>query len=348
MAERYALTVGKAAMEALGRAAGSIGLDGFYQALLEALGCCLAHDLAAVMRYSPFSQPDLLLGTDYGPDFSLNYANSLYRYDPFYRYWTEITRPGVITLADVVTTEADQQHYVSAILSDVSVTDEIVLFLPPVGRSSIALFLDRRGGTYSSVDISRAKILYDLIAGLHTAHVNAVFGSARPGHAGMGTLMPDRWPTRVLDRGGDEISRNCAWSVYDKEHGGVLAQALPQLAIAGRAPLAAGLILHRTALPTTFHLAPCGSVETIEPLGLSPIAPSKITIPDRLGRLLSRREQDIVGLMLRGYPTKLIAGRLGLTQGTIKNYRRRIYDKLDVTTEREVFLSCVAAAGSAV
>ena len=33
-----------------------------------------------------------------------------------------------------------------------------------------------------------------------------------------------------------------------------------------------------------------------------------------------------------------IAERLGITVGTVKNHRRRIYEKLDITTERELFL----------
>ena len=32
-----------------------------------------------------------------------------------------------------------------------------------------------------------------------------------------------------------------------------------------------------------------------------------------------------------------------LSRGTIKNYRQRLYDKLDITTEREIFLAFIAA-----
>ncbi len=37
-------------------------------------------------------------------------------------------------------------------------------------------------------------------------------------------------------------------------------------------------------------------------------------------------------------PISTIAQRLGITTGTVKNHRRRIYDKLDITTERALFL----------
>ncbi|MCW6507798.1 helix-turn-helix transcriptional regulator [Lichenifustis flavocetrariae] len=342
MPEWDALTIDRTASAALGQAAAAIGREPFYRLLLAAVGCFIPHDLSAVMRYSAFSKPDLLLGTDYGPDFTGSYARDLYRYDPFYRYWRDVARPGVVSLADVVATEADRRHYVGAILHDVSISDEIGIFLPPIGQSSVALFLDRRAGSYTELDLARARLIYDLVAGLHAAHVEVVFGDGQIARGNAGALLAGPKPTRVLDRERHEIARNVGWSTCEAQHETILAEALAELADVGDVRIGCTLVLHRTVLPATFHLAPSGIVETIESFGLPPVSPSELAIPDSMSRLLSRREQDIVGLMLRGYPTKTIAERLGLTQGTVKNYRRRIYDKLDVTTEREVFLSCMA------
>jgi DNA-binding CsgD family transcriptional regulator len=61
-------------------------------------------------------------------------------------------------------------------------------------------------------------------------------------------------------------------------------------------------------------------------------------IPKELWPELSSRERELVQLVLAGHPTVAIAQRLGITVGTAKNHRRRIYDKLDITTERELFL----------
>jgi DNA-binding CsgD family transcriptional regulator len=52
---------------------------------------------------------------------------------------------------------------------------------------------------------------------------------------------------------------------------------------------------------------------------------------------LTPREKEIVWLMLRGYPTSMIAKALAVSPGTVKNHRYRIYFKLDITTEREMF-----------
>lgn len=61
-------------------------------------------------------------------------------------------------------------------------------------------------------------------------------------------------------------------------------------------------------------------------------------LPDGLWPELSTRERELVQLVLAGHPTKTIAQRLGITVGTTKNHRCRIYEKLDITTERELFL----------
>jgi two-component system, NarL family, nitrate/nitrite response regulator NarL len=46
--------------------------------------------------------------------------------------------------------------------------------------------------------------------------------------------------------------------------------------------------------------------------------------------LLSPREKDVVQLVARGMSNKEIARELGLTEGTVKFYMHRIYQKLDV------------------
>jgi DNA-binding CsgD family transcriptional regulator len=65
---------------------------------------------------------------------------------------------------------------------------------------------------------------------------------------------------------------------------------------------------------------------------------SELSLPAGLWPDLSARERELVTLVLAGHPTAAIARRLGITVGTAKNHRRRIYQKLDITTERELFL----------
>jgi two-component system nitrate/nitrite response regulator NarL len=54
--------------------------------------------------------------------------------------------------------------------------------------------------------------------------------------------------------------------------------------------------------------------------------------------LLSKREQDVVGCVAEGLSNREIAGRLNLTEHTVKNYLFRIFDKLGVSSRVEVVL----------
>ena len=88
---------------------------------------------------------------------------------------------------------------------------------------------------------------------------------------------------------------------------------------------ARGLAFRRTAQPPVTGLRP-----PRHPIALAP--------EERIWPELSARERDIVSLILTGHPTIGIAAKLGLARGTVKNHRRSIYAKLDITTERELFL----------
>lgn len=75
--------------------------------------------------------------------------------------------------------------------------------------------------------------------------------------------------------------------------------------------------------------------------GRKPGVMARNALPDHLWPALSGRERELVGLILAGHPTATIAARLAITQGTVKNHRRNIYQKLDITTERELFLQYI-------
>ncbi|MHA6645908.1 helix-turn-helix transcriptional regulator [Mesorhizobium sp. A623] len=77
---------------------------------------------------------------------------------------------------------------------------------------------------------------------------------------------------------------------------------------------------------------------TTAPVGIGATPRKEPIIGDGLWPELSQRERELVQLVLAGHPTVTVSSRLGITVGTVKNHRRRIYEKLDITTERELFL----------
>ncbi len=64
--------------------------------------------------------------------------------------------------------------------------------------------------------------------------------------------------------------------------------------------------------------------------------------------LLTSREQEIAALLVQGFDSKEIASQLEIGVGTVKNHRKRIYAKLNISSLSElfrVFLSQLIAAG---
>lgn len=80
--------------------------------------------------------------------------------------------------------------------------------------------------------------------------------------------------------------------------------------------------------------------------GSRPAIPARSPqVPPDLWPSLSPRERELVQLIPAGHPTASITARPGIAAGTVKNHRRRIYEKLDITTERELFPDYFAHAG---
>lgn len=70
-------------------------------------------------------------------------------------------------------------------------------------------------------------------------------------------------------------------------------------------------------------------------------APIKRDIRSAIGRFggsnLTKREIDVVELMLKGYSSKSVADMLCRSVGTVNNHKRNIYLKLDVNSQGQLF-----------
>jgi DNA-binding CsgD family transcriptional regulator len=331
---------------AFGAAAAAIHAADFHDQLLQAAGSLVAHDLLSIMRYSRFSAPDFLASHDYTLEFVALYNTEFYRYDPYYRYWKEGGGAGIVPLSRVSNALGLRHRYVTAVLAEAHITDEVSIFLPPVGGCCLALFIDRCSGKFTKAEIARLEAAYPLIAGLQEAHVGSLkSGGWSKGDDVSNTLPPAR-PIRILDRRQREVFQNQAWQNLAHREGSLLTSAIAALPKtgAGQATLHGDQVLHRAALPAEFGLAPGGWIDMVEPLGRTPRHPEQFALPTSLAAALTPREADIVRLILQGHPSTSIAEKLGVSRGTIKNHRLRLYEKLDITSEREIFLRYITAS----
>lgn len=337
-AGRAALRLGDAAwLERVGAAARAVGGEEFPARLLGVLGDIIAHDMAMIVRYSRFAPPDFLICEGIPRHILELYRSGYYRFDPFYSYWQDRELGGVVTLREVSPPDLAGSDYRRVFQRQARICDELGMFLPGIGRTSVALFLERSVGWFRRAEIARAKAIYPVVAGLYRAHVGRLFAALAAGPPGPNA--PGTRPIMLVDAAGRSVFASRAWREAEAE-GPAVARAVDSLGAArrGQVALSGERILHVEPLDPDFPLAPAGRIYTIEPVGLAPARLRPREVIARFGTELTARERDIVALILEGYPTASIAKRLGIGRGTVKNHRRRLYYKLDITSERELFL----------
>jgi DNA-binding CsgD family transcriptional regulator len=327
--------------EELGRLAEAVSRPDYAEALLGFLDRLIEADFTTMTRYSRYSKPEYVVHSDnYSAEMADRYLALYHRFDPFHGYWRNTERPGVVWLGDLSSAEVKRGRYVREFLSLSGVSDELGVFLPPLGGSSVALFLERATGRFSARDRQALNTAYPILAGLYRAHVNSLFQETAALPA-----LPQARPVLVTDAAGNQIFMNGAWRAAADtlpDPADLAAQAQDGGA-EGPHPVGEDRVLHRARLEPGFRLAPGGFIWVVEPLAKAPddmgAGPAGRAAP--FESVLTPRERQVVDLILAGHATVDIARRLGLSRGTVKNHRCRIYYKLDITTERELFLMYV-------
>jgi len=279
--------------------------------MLDLVGREVHHDLLALARYSRVAPPDFIAPADFDECAKQRYFEGLYLHDPFYRLWQDEGTPGVVTLRGLAPADLWASRYSTEFLREVRISDEVCVFLPALGVASIALIVDRAQGCFSAAEQQRVTALYPVLAALHELHVRTVFTSSLA--RDFAPQLRDR-PLRLVDFQGIELYATPNW---------------PREAPCPSARRA-------IRLDAAFAIAPGGTIEYLD--FATEAAPAPVRLGQALARQLTPRERDIVELTLAGHAPVSIARRLGLAVGSVKNHRTRIFRKLDISTERELFV----------
>ncbi len=328
-------------LELIGRASAAIGTRAFYHALTAVAAARVPHRIAMAYQYWRLGVPTCVAISDrlYDPDGESGsndmYEKGYFRFDPFYRYWRQVGRHGVVTLRNLLDGSDHHAEYVRAMLFDLGMKDEIAVFLPSLGGSSLGLFMDRSGGVFSKSHIDALLEIYPVLEGLCLAHQRFVFTKG----AGPNTDVVHDRPFAIDDAKGRRITASPEWVAREQEDPD-LKKAAKMAAKSGNDPVQTETgFVHSSELDEDFPLAPGGKLHLLED---GAAAPPPLSIREAtegffLGEL-TPRERDILNLILAGNPGQAIAGKLGISADTVKKHRRRLYDKLDITSERELFI----------
>ena len=312
----------------LKHAAGSIGTKSFYGDVMHWVFEAVASDDGQVIHYPGDGRPEYVVD-DHTPRRLRRLYRKFCQYDPFYRDWRLTHRAGLRQLREVQPPDYDDGGYSSCFYSVTGYADELGLMLPALNGSAIGVFV-QRGHAYRDVEIEVLSRLFPAIRHLHVIHRRQLFRALATDHA--------------------DSERN---GVAIVEPSGRIAYAnQPLRAVPGHERAVIEAIRCHAATDAATVMTRIGFA-TVANLGYFPLAPSArllvfgqnssragdldSSLASFGGGLLSRREHQICCLAFSGLGNMHIAEVLGIGEGTVKNLRKRLYLKMDVTTERELF-----------
>ncbi len=328
-------------LEAVSQALGSAT---FEQRLADFLGQMIPHDMMTIARYSVVGPPEFLAHTaNYPSELVQRYLELYHLFDPYASYWSETRKPGPVFLRDLSSGQRKVGRYIREFLPESGIIDEMGIFLPPLAGSSLAFFFENVGRRFAKSERALLDALFPLAANLYKAHLAVLFSTSPTDQ----TASPAAdQPMLITDEAGRSLWATTSWAALS---------ASTRAQIEALARHGADRTLQIRSLDDGNTLLteplPAGTGGEMQLLWVVRARDKLATHADPLvagmqvfDSALTPREREIVELVLKGYPTSLIAEKLALSRGTVKNHRRRIYHKLDITTERELFLMFLDAA----
>lgn len=320
--------------DGLPAALGNLGTVAFYPALLDVVRAWMPGCPAQVIHYSRHVAPHYI-AAHRTPDADREaYVERWYRFDPMYRRMFAGEPTDFVHLGALLNDDVDED-YITVFFPETRMADDMGMTFPVFDEGVIGVFVQSPQG-FSADEVLHFRAARPLLGALLDAHdrtaLLAISGGRLDG--GLNTCLA------VVDEAGAELLRTPAMARVAQTEP-LLPEALAALA---RAPdrsarrLAGGTL---TVISPGDRLAaaPGHRLCFYEP-GAAAEAPASLR--EGIGRFLNTlpltpQQREVLKFVLRGHPSSRIALQLGLSEGTVRNYRKAIHDRLDVTTEREIF-----------
>ncbi len=191
-----------------------------------------------------------------------------------------------------------------------------------------------------------------LISQVLSSHGFEVCGTAATGEEGLALARREKPDVALVDLGlprmsGEEVIAAIRQELPKTSCIALTAVDIPARVLAALRAGASGYILK------PFHASELAhAVEEVLSGVAAPISPraAKVLLaelrgdpPDqRQGPPLSKRELEVLELLVHGHTYADVAQALGIAEGTVQTYVKRIYEKLDVSTKAEAALLAVA------
>lgn len=326
-------------------AVAACGTPNFHDALLSAIGRLISWDTCGLIQYSKYSVPQYLLTKNVPQKEMQYYLEGFYRLDPFYRHWRLAGAQGVLNLHRIATDTSvnavDTTDYETAFQPRTGMLDEVGVFCSKFDGVSDDFFFLRKK-PYSLDELAILDQTYEFIAALYALNLKINLNAIETGAPTAFSAGADF--CAVIDRNGKTMFSSEGWEETIGRHSGLNENVtdLIRRDEADSFPFAGGYVSSQV-LGDQHTLFPMGKVVLVS-FGDLPETPVDLdeVLTTLYAEHLSAREMDVCRLMLRGHPTLSIAGILELSAGTVKIHKKRMYRKLDITSERELFVEVLS------
>ncbi len=314
-----------------------VGHDFFYEKLAELSAGVIGCERWLVVRYARFSIPEIVVNQSMDESAVKFYFDGLYKLDPWTRLIHSGTKTGVLTLSGLHSTDIENSYY-DEIYRTAKIYDELAMLIDVPGQVCIAVCLDLARGRFSEKEVEKMKLFYPMIIAIHQSHLNLSFAQ-NAANLGLTKDTKERAVT-VLDRNNQKVYSNNAWRGVEAELHISLESLIGREQENGIISLNNNRVLHWEKLGSQFAIAPCGTICVIETEALISKTRGFEETLQKFSKVhnMTERESSIVELVVRGFPNSGIAKKIGISPGTVRNHRHRMYNKLDITSERELFL----------
>ncbi|UOA16995.1 helix-turn-helix domain-containing protein [Sulfitobacter dubius] len=320
----------------------AVGNQDFYDRMSRFVARALCCDQRLVMRYSAFERPNFIINNFMNPEAERLYLSGLFRIDPLQEIARTSRTPAIVNLRAASDGPPAGDEYLTEIFKLAFIFDELAFLLPAPGGVTFAICCEKINEAFTAEEQAHAHAMLPTIVAIHERHLDAIFSRPMQKIAGDDSTASNEDAYLILDCAGNHIFASERWQTYAACLQGDTEREIEKARQAGETHLALSesLVLHWEPLGPQIQIAPGGMLMRVEGRSADDIEASTEEMIDLFctAQALTPRESDIVKLILQGYPNSKISEQLDISAGTVKNHRWRLYYKLDITSERELFL----------
>jgi DNA-binding CsgD family transcriptional regulator len=311
----------------------AIGKKNYYSKLGQTVAHFMDSSRYMAIRYARYAKPEFLVNEAMSLKAVDSYLKNYYRIDPLLRMVREEKIQSVVTFDKLRRTGPDTLFY-DEIYRTATIKDELVFMLPTVGGVYTAICIDRGVRVFTKAEHLRADSILPLLVQVHRLHTyQTLYGTVS------NSFDDNEIATMIQDANGLILFRNAKWIGLATKEIETRVSKTSLLSPDGSEKLDGNIILHWETLDHSNAVAPAGKAVILEriSLGFLDLTSQKFLEQFSVQYGLTMREKEIVGFTVEGHSTVKIAEFLKVSIGTIRNHKHRLYYKLDITTERELF-----------